>query len=333
MKNHENIAMYGMMVAGLECLENCREFAELIPEVRTNLVYAKEEPQGPLDVMAIEGRITIVNAKPYAAGAPKFGTSSHMARLIVELNKSDSSIRAGINFASNPSLAKWLADYCVSKDWVFSVIDRSREPDALKNEEGASMPWKIAEAVKAANGRIPKVFYETGAIGKEPVSILVGKDPVEVTHQICEIARLYTQQQRPPMKVGKIDLDTFATFLLKRLGKKDASVIVPPLTGVDAGIIDIGNGRVLVIAEDPIFSIPMQPLEMFGWYAVHIGASDVAVMGVKPKYMTYTLLMPPEPRRNWTFQSLEDTPATILVLQLPPLGGLRCLRLQIEIDT
>jgi len=96
------------------------------------------------------------------------------------------------------------------------------------------------------------------------------------------------------LKIGKIDFDTFSSFLLSRLGKRDDSVIVPPLTGIDAGVIDIGQGKVLIIAEDPIFSIPKQPLEMFGWYTVHIGASDVAVMGVKPRYMTYTLLMPPE---------------------------------------
>ncbi len=94
-------------------------------------------------------------------------------------------------------------------------------------------------------------------------------------------------------KIGKINFDTFTEFLLKRLGKEDDSVLVPPLTGVDAGVIDIGNDKVLVIAEDPIFTIPKLPLEMFGWYTVHIGASDVAVMGVKPRYMTYTLLMPP----------------------------------------
>ena len=95
-------------------------------------------------------------------------------------------------------------------------------------------------------------------------------------------------------KIGKIDLDTFTSFLLPRLGNKDDSVIVPPRTGIDAGVIDIGNDRVLIIAEDPIFAIPNQPLEMFGWYTVHIGASDVAVMGVKPRYMTYSLLMPTE---------------------------------------
>jgi len=95
-------------------------------------------------------------------------------------------------------------------------------------------------------------------------------------------------------RIGKIDLNTFTSFVLPRLGKKDASVVVPPKTGIDASVIDIGNENVLIVAEDPIFAIPGQSLEMFGWYTVHIGASDVAVMGVKPRYMTYSLLMPPE---------------------------------------
>jgi hydrogenase maturation factor len=95
-------------------------------------------------------------------------------------------------------------------------------------------------------------------------------------------------------KIGKIDRESFESFILARLGRPDPTVIVPPQTGVDAGVVDLGDGRVLVIAEDPIFAVPGQPPEMFGWYTVHIGASDVAVMGVPPRYMTYTLLMPPE---------------------------------------
>ncbi|MGB2698075.1 MAG: AIR synthase family protein [Candidatus Zixiibacteriota bacterium] len=123
------------------------------------------------------------------------------------------------------------------------------------------------------------------------------------------------------LKVGKIDLNTFTTFLLQRLGKKDKRVIVPPLTGVDAAVIDIGNDKVLVIAEDPIFSIPKQPLEMFGWYTVHIGASDVAVMGVKPAYMTYTLLMPPE-TSDQDFRIIVDSiHQTALELEIAIVGG------------
>jgi len=128
-------------------------------------------------------------------------------------------------------------------------------------------------------------------------------------------------QALPQPKIGKIDFNAFNSFILKRLGKKNSSVLVPPLTGIDAGVIDIGNGKVLIIAEDPIFSIPRQPLEMFGWYTVHIGASDVAVMGVKPGYMTYTLLMPPE-TSDEEFRTIVDSiHMTAVELEIAIVGG------------
>ena len=99
------------------------------------------------------------------------------------------------------------------------------------------------------------------------------------------------------MKIGKIDEADFRALIQGRFGRRDPSVLVPPRTGVDAAVIDIGGGRVLVVAEDPIFTMPRLPLETFGRFTVHIGASDVAVMGVAPRYMTYTLLLPPETGR------------------------------------
>jgi hydrogenase expression/formation protein HypE len=96
------------------------------------------------------------------------------------------------------------------------------------------------------------------------------------------------------MKIGKIDEAVFRSVVLGKLGRRDPTVLVPPRTGVDAGVVDLGGGKVLVVAEDPIFTMPRLPLEMFGRFTVHIGASDVAVMGVRPRYMTYTLLLPPE---------------------------------------
>ena len=122
-------------------------------------------------------------------------------------------------------------------------------------------------------------------------------------------------------KIGKIDHALFKEFLLNRLGKTDPSVIVPPRTGIDAGVIDIGDGKVLIIAEDPIFAVPKQSLEMFGWYTVHIGASDVAVMGVKPQYMTYSLLLPPE-TSDQDFRTIVDSiHNTAVELGIAIVGG------------
>ncbi len=100
------------------------------------------------------------------------------------------------------------------------------------------------------------------------------------------------------MKIGKIDESDFRDLIMGKFGRRDPTVLVPPRTGVDAAVIDLGGGRVLVVAEDPIFTMPRLSLETFGRFTVHIGASDVAVMGVKPRYMTYSLLLPPETVRG-----------------------------------
>ena len=123
------------------------------------------------------------------------------------------------------------------------------------------------------------------------------------------------------MKIGKIDFETFQAFLLERLGKKDPTVLVPPLTGVDAGVVDAGGGNVLIIAEDPIFTMPMLPLETFGWFTVHIGASDIAVMGVKPRYMTYSLLMPPETSTKDFKVIVDSIHRTAQSLEIAIVGG------------
>lgn len=107
-------------------------------------------------------------------------------------------------------------------------------------------------------------------------------------------------------KIGKIDLNTFEKFVMQRLGRGNKKVLVPPQTGVDAAVIGIGDDKVLVIAEDPIFPMPGESLNTFGWYIVHIGASDVAVMGVKPEYMTYSLLMPPDTKDS-DFRTIVDS--------------------------
>jgi hydrogenase maturation factor len=95
-------------------------------------------------------------------------------------------------------------------------------------------------------------------------------------------------------QVGKINLDQFISHVLPHLGAASDRVVVPPMTGVDAGVVDIGNDQVMIIAEDPIFPAVGLSWEDFGFFTTHIGASDVAVMGVAPQFMTYSLLLPPQ---------------------------------------
>lgn len=93
-------------------------------------------------------------------------------------------------------------------------------------------------------------------------------------------------------EIGKVDRDSFDRIIFPRLGKKDSSVIIGPQHGVDAAAIELGDGQVMVVKEDPTFGLPVL-MPHFGWAIVHICASDVACLGVKPRYMTISLLMPP----------------------------------------
>lgn len=93
-------------------------------------------------------------------------------------------------------------------------------------------------------------------------------------------------------QIGKVDQATFENLILPRLGKADSSVLVGPRHGVDASVIELPDGSVMVLAEDPTFGMPVL-MPHFGWAIVHICASDVAVLGVKPRYMTICLMLPP----------------------------------------
>jgi hydrogenase maturation factor len=92
-------------------------------------------------------------------------------------------------------------------------------------------------------------------------------------------------------ETGKVDRDSFDRIIFPRLGKKDSSVIVGPQHGVDAAAIELPDGNVMVIKEDPTFGLPVL-MPHFGWAIVHICASDVACMGVKPRYLCISLLLP-----------------------------------------
>jgi hydrogenase expression/formation protein HypE len=123
------------------------------------------------------------------------------------------------------------------------------------------------------------------------------------------------------VKIGKIDEADFRDLIMGKFGRRDPTVLVPPRTGVDAAVINLGGGRVLVVAEDPIFTMPRLSLETFGRFTVHIGASDVAVMGVRPRYMTYTLLLPPETQRDEVGRIVDSIHVAARELGIAIVGG------------
>jgi len=178
----------GNLLSAVEMLEECPEFSSLMPEVRVNIAYALPEAKTPQDVAAIDGRITVVQGKPHASGLPRWGASDHMARLLLEVRKYDSSINAGINFKCDAKIIEVAKKYCSEKGFLFGWIDRTKEPEEVIRRDGTSMPWKIRYLVETF-GEVPKLFYESEGWGKEPLFVAIGKTAVGVAGIAIEIAQ------------------------------------------------------------------------------------------------------------------------------------------------
>jgi hydroxymethylpyrimidine/phosphomethylpyrimidine kinase len=193
-KMDERDLVLGNMLRAVRLIEDSHSFAFLIPEVRTNLVYALKDAKSIEDVVGIEGRITVVNGFPYASGFPKFGGSSHMARFVIEIMRVNPEMRAGIDFIYNNEFGKWLKEYCEKNNLILSCIDRAREPEERKKRKDYSTPWKVKEAIRSVNGRIPDIAYEIGAIGKEDLSFLLARSAIEAARLAIKIADEYRKK-------------------------------------------------------------------------------------------------------------------------------------------
>lgn len=93
-------------------------------------------------------------------------------------------------------------------------------------------------------------------------------------------------------QIGKLDRASFDRIIYPRLGHRDQTVIIGPQHGVDAAAIELPDGHIMVVKEDPTFGLPVL-MPHFGWAIVHICASDVACLGIQPRYLTISLLFPP----------------------------------------
>lgn len=97
--------------------------------------------------------------------------------------------------------------------------------------------------------------------------------------------------------IGKISHEVFEELIYPNLGARRESVLVPPQSGVDVGIVEIGDQAVAMTA-DPVFIVPEYGYERAAWFAVHILASDVVTSGLPPAYLSIDLNLPMEMNEN-----------------------------------
>lgn len=159
-------------------LENSPDFPELIPEVGCNIGMAIPGADSYGDVAAVEGRIVRHRGRAVAVGCVDFGASKHVAGIILASLRYNSQIRAAINVKySEETLAA-----CREMKLETSSFDRAEEP-----ENTSTMDWGTAEAIRKY-GSVPKVIYDKGGPGKEPMIRLLGTGATEVAELAVQLA-------------------------------------------------------------------------------------------------------------------------------------------------
>ncbi|NJE48132.1 AIR synthase family protein [Thermococcus sp. 9N3] len=88
------------------------------------------------------------------------------------------------------------------------------------------------------------------------------------------------------MKPGKLPPELLEKLVLSRLPSKGKGVILGPGTGIDGTALKVEG--TLVASSDPITGATKR----IGFYAVHVNANDVAVMGAEPRWFLTTILLP-----------------------------------------
>ena len=165
-------------------IEKTPEIAILIPEVGTNIAMAVPYAESIDDIVAIDGRIVKTFEGVRAAGNPKFGCSSHLAKYIIEVIKHDETKRATINIKFSEDILKALQ----KRDMTISFYDRKKEPERTKKVEGMTVPWGIKEAIKKV-GKAPDVIYHRGDVGKEPMIVIFGEQAYDLAKLVVQVAK------------------------------------------------------------------------------------------------------------------------------------------------
>ena len=118
-----------------------------------------------------------------------------------------------------------------------------------------------------------------------------------------------------PLLPGKLPVRLLQQLLRFR-GASDRRVVLGPAFGQDAAVIDLGQ-QYLILKSDPVTFTT----EDIGWYAVHVNANDVAVMGARPAWFQSTIIVPPRTAPGTVRRIFRDIDRSARELGIAVTGG------------
>ena len=157
-----------------------KDIHQLIPECQTNFVFAKRNPKTINDVLGISGRLVKAGKEVITVGNIMYGGSQHVASAVIQLNKKFPEILSCINIKYDKKIilkAKKLG-------LIIQSYDRNKEPENVKRRENSSIIWGISTILKK---KCPDIVYHKGDFGKEPMTLIFGKNPNDVMRKVSKL--------------------------------------------------------------------------------------------------------------------------------------------------
>jgi predicted fused transcriptional regulator/phosphomethylpyrimidine kinase/predicted transcriptional regulator len=154
----------------LAILSSSRAFADLVPEVRTNIAAAARDARDLSDIAAFPGRLTVVRGRVVSLGPPEFGASRHMASVLLAARRVDERVGAVT---------------CLK---YTRAVERAIERLGLDSVEVDRSKFASVEDFIASLPKMPSVVVDPGGPGIEPVAYVFGSSAVSVAEVAVRIA-------------------------------------------------------------------------------------------------------------------------------------------------
>jgi hydrogenase maturation factor len=116
--------------------------------------------------------------------------------------------------------------------------------------------------------------------------------------------------------MSKLPYETMRRFVFSRTGQSDPDVICGPALGEDAAVIRM-NGDILVAHADPIVGA----VKHIGRLSVHIACNDIAVRGVRPRWIMPVIILPESHTQTLIDEITGDVHSAALEIGAAVVGG------------
>lgn len=115
---------------------------------------------------------------------------------------------------------------------------------------------------------------------------------------------------------GKLPIRLLQAAFFSEIGK-GYRIILPPMVGGDAGVVDIEGYEVLAAHSDPITASHSR----IGWLSIHIAANDIAASGFNPYWFIVTLILPEGTKEDDILAIATDMKKAIIEIGGSLIGG------------